>query len=281
MNLFENKNLLNSRIILTIIFLLIYSESSGQAYPSINVSVGISNPSGDLGGDLVTENDSGFIFINPEFLTDNYANTTGITITGVLLIPVDKRGIISALISGSYSYFNIFRGESFGTGIENNLSVPAAYDSRFSVSTAGFGIQVNPLSGNKISPFINSSFTLNILSLSLLKDNYFSAIFNDAFRMGVNTFAGIEVRLNREYSLDISGSYHMSNLFLKSYDGSYESRAEFGRESISINDEQGVFYSNLSSPGSVPYEVNGKTKNANWWSINLGVNIILGSTGKK
>lgn len=281
MNLFENKYIIINSLCLIILLLFKTTESSGQAYPSINVSVGISNPSGELGGNLITENDSGFIFISPEFLTDNYANTTGVTITGVLSIPVDRRGIFSALISGSYSYFNIFRGESFGTGKENNLSVPVAYDSRFSVSTAGFGIQVNPFSGNKISPFINSSFTLNILSLSLLKDNYFSAIFNDAFRMGVNTFAGIAVSLNREYSIDISGSYHMSNLFLKSNDGSYESRAEFGREYISFNDEQGVFYSNLSSPGSVPSTVNGKTKNVNWWSINLGVNIILGNTGKK
>lgn len=272
--------LIRNWITVLIIFINI-NELNAQVSPSLTVSLGLSTPAGEMGGNLVSVSDSGISNISPTFLTDNYGNSTGVTITGSLTIPFEKKAIISALVSGAYTYFNIFRKTEYGAAQQENTTVPVSYDSRFSITTAGFGIELKPIPLSKISPFINSSFTLNILSLSLVKNNYDYAYFNDAFRMGLNTFAGFSYRINYEYSIEIAGSYHMSNLFLKSSDGSYESRAEFGRENIPINDEGGEFYSGLQTNGSIAVIEKGSKKNADWWNINIGVNIVLGKTGKK
>lgn len=264
-------------IVLVLIILLNGMNSvRSQVRPSLSISGGITVPSGEMSGDLIMISDSGLTFINSDFIKNNYAVSTGVTISGSLKIPIDKRGFVSGMLNGAYTYFNAFSSSKLGTTSESGVVVPVRYDNRFSTTTFGLGIELSPSKNSKISPYVNSEFTFNILSLSLLKNDFASALFNDAFRMGLNTGAGVSVKLGDEYSLEIGGNYHMSNIFLKSEGNSYNERVEFGRENIPINDEEGSFYSNLSNPDSVPVQVSGTRKDANWWNFSLGINILLG-----
>ena len=270
------------RILITSVLLIFTIQISyAQISPSLNIISGFSIPAAELTGDLITSNDSGYSFINPAFVRDNYANSTGVLISGNLKIPIEKSGIVNLLFSGSYSFFNVFRRTALGTTIRNNIVIPASYSSRFSVSTFGLGMEIMPLPNAKFSPFINSNFTFNILSLSLAENEFINAIFSDAFRMGVLSSAGMYIKLNHEYSLVLGCSYHLSNLLLRSNEGSLNESVVFGRDNNSINDEEGVFYTNLSSTETFPQQVNGKRKNANWWNINIGINIVLGKSVKK
>lgn len=249
--------------------------------PSLQISIGLAAPSGDLGGNFITTNDSGVSFIDTNFIKNHYGMSPGVTISGILKFPLDNKGIINGIFMGSYSYFNAFKQSILGTTIENNIVVPANFDKRFSTTTFGFGIELSPFPESKVSPFINTNLTLNILSLSIAKNNFTGASFNDAFRLGVLSSTGIQINLNHEYSLLISGSYHLGNLVFKSQSESLSDRLEFNRGNLPINDEEGSFYSNLSNPNLFPTLVKGKTKNINWWSINLGLSIKLGKSNKK
>ncbi|MDQ3019165.1 MAG: hypothetical protein M3R36_01130 [Bacteroidota bacterium] len=264
-----------------IIIFLFAVRSHGQVRPSLQLTFGLAFPGENFAGELVSANDSGISNINPDFIKNNYATSTGATVTGTLKFPIGQSGLISGLFMGSYTYFSAFRRSVLATSIQNGVAVSGTYDNRFSTTTFGFGIEATPLPNSKFSPFINSSFTLNILSLSLKKDDFITALFNDAFRMGVLTNAGLTISLNDEYSLVIGGSYHLSNLFLKSNSSDFEDRITNNRESLPINDKGGEFYTNLSNPGLFPSLVNGTDKNVNWWNLNIGLNILLGKSNKK
>lgn len=261
--------------------ILLTSDCFSQKSPSLKFTVGLAFPSNELDGELVTTNDSGVSFINSEFIKNNYAAGTGATLTGVLKFPIDKQGIVNGNFLGSYSYFNAFRRNFLGTTIENSFTVPVTFDSRFTASTFGLGFEITPLLNSTVSPFVSTNFTLNILSLTAIKNDFIYAFFNDAFRMGLLMNAGTEVKINSEYSFVLSGSYHMSNLFLKSGSENFNDRVEFNRENIPINDEQGKFYTSISNSNSLADLVSGSTKNVNWWNVNLGLNIVLGKSKKK
>jgi len=266
---------------LLLIYLLFPSFSFSQKNPSLKFTVGLAFPSGELDGNLVSTNDSGISFIDPNFIKENYGASAGATLTGMLKFPLEKSGILNGNFVGSYSYFNAFRRSFLGTTIDNNFVVPVTYDSRFTTSTFGFGIEITPVPDSKFSPFINADLTLNILSLSITRNDFNYAFFNDAFRMGLLTNAGVSIKINNEYSLVIGGSYHISNLLLKSSSDEFNDRAEFNRENIPINDKEGMFYTNLSNPNFFSGQVTGKTKNVNWWNFNIGLNIVLGKSNKK
>lgn len=268
---------------LIIIFLISLNNIclSQKKNPSLQIVVGLAFPSGELGGNFVSTNDSGISFIDTNFIRNNYGTSTGVSITGSLKFPLDQRGILSGMLMGSYGYFNAFKQSVIGTTIQNNITVPVTFDKRFSTTTFGFGIEISPLSGSKISPYINTNLTLNILSLSVTRDNFSPALFSDAFRVGLLSNAGIQINLNQEYSVIVSGSYHLANMLLKSHSEGLNERLEFNRSSLPINDEEGTFYTNLSNPNFFPSSVSGSTKNINWWSLNIGLNIMLGDSPKK
>lgn len=104
-------------------------------------------------------------------------------LTGSLNFPFSGSGLFSSLLTGSYSYFNAFKSSIFGTTIENNLSVPVSFDNRISVTTVALGLQVSPAVSPKISPFLNANLGLNILSISLSRNDATSVIFSDAVRL--------------------------------------------------------------------------------------------------
>ena len=256
-------------------------ESSGQSSPSLQFTGGLAFPGSEFAGELVTMNESGDINISSDFIKSNYAVSTGASVTGTIRFPLGKKGLLSTLLTGSYSYFNAFRSSSIGTTIENNISVPVSYDNRFSTTTFAIGLQASPLSESKISPYADANLSLNILSLSLTQNDITSVIFSDAVRMGIITNAGLVFKLNNEYGIILNGSYNLSNLFFKSSSDSYSDRILFNSESNPINDKEGSYYSNLSNPEEPPVQVIGSGKDVNWWSINIGLNIVLGKSGKK
>ncbi len=263
------------------LILLLASESFSQAVPTLQISVGLLYPDKTFKGELVSTNNLGISNINPDFIKNNYAASTGVAITGTIKFPLEHNGIFSGLLVGSYSYFNAFRRSFLGTTIENNISVPVTFDDRFSTSTFGIGIEASPFSSQKISPFLSADFTLNILSLSLSKNDLTSVIFNDAFRMGILTNAGLLIKVSSEYSIVLSGSYDLSNLILKGHSEDINNSIGFNKEGLSINDQQGTYYSNISTPGSLPVLINGNNKNVNWWGLSVGLNIRLGKSKKK
>ncbi len=252
-----------------------------QSRPALQIYAGLAFPQDGLGGDLVMLNDSGISNISSDFVKNNYSVATGATIFGTLKFPLMQTGILNLILVGSYTYFNAFRQSKLGVTVENNLEIPAKFDNRFSATTAGMGVEVSPLGNSKISPFINSSFTINVLSLTLYRNDFSGASFNDAFRMGVLTNAGVSINLSSEYSFLLGMSYHFSNLFLKSHKESFSDRLGFNRANLSINDQEGNFYSNLSDPTSAATLINGNSKNVNWLGFNLGINIFLGKSNKK
>lgn len=267
---------------LVVIILIFHTyRSFSQSSPSLQINIGLAFPQEGLKGELVSTNDSGVSNINGDFIQKNYAASTGATISGNIKFPFGRLGYFKGLITGSYSNFNIFRRNFIGTTYQNNVTVPVSFDSRFSVSTVGLGAELTPLPNSKISPYLNTNFTISILSLSLLKNDVTSVIFNDAFRAGLLTTAGVNVNISSEYSIAIGMGYHLSNIFLKSHKESFGDRIEFNRESIPINDDEGRFYTNLSNPDLVPMLVNGKSKNVNWWNFTIGLNIVLGKSKKK
>jgi hypothetical protein len=81
--------------------------------------------------------------------------------------------------------------------------------------------------------------------------------------------------------VSLHGSYHLSNLFFKSHKNDLLNSLGFNTEQLPINDQEGSFYSNLSNPSSLPTVVNGAKKNVSWWNVNLGINILLGSSSVK
>ncbi|MEP7146867.1 MAG: hypothetical protein ABI792_07645 [bacterium] len=266
--------------VLTLVFFSAINSYS-QTSPSLQLSFGLSFPAGGFKGDLITTNDSGVSFINSDFIKKNYAASTGASASGILKFPIEKKGIISAIVTGSYSYFNAFKRSTLAATIENNITIPVTFDSRLSTSTFGLGIEASPFSNSRLSPFVNGSLTLNIISLTVSKNDFPSVLFNDAFRMGILVNAGVKYKLSTEYSLVIGGSYHMSNLFFKTHKENFGDRIEYNRESVPINDEEGTFYSNLSNPNSAASLVSGSGKKVNWWNFNVGLNIKLGKSEKK
>ncbi|HQY21879.1 MAG TPA: hypothetical protein PLX80_13645, partial [Ignavibacteria bacterium] len=66
----------------------------------------------------------------------------------------------------------------------------------------------------------------------------------------------------------------------KSVHGDFNDRLESNVENLSINDEEGSFYTNLSDPDNGFQLVNGKKKNIDLWSINVGIVIFLGKSKK-
>lgn len=274
--------MIKSLFLSILVFLLLNpSEIYSQARPSLQFNFGLTFPGKSFGGDLVTTNDSGVSFINSDFVKSNYGTSTGVNLTGVLKFPLDQKGVINGVFLGSYSFFNAFRKKFLGTTIQNNVTVPVSFDNRFTVSTFGFGADISPSPNAKFSPFVNANLTLNFLSLTLSKDNLTGAFFNDAFRIGMLLSSGVSIKLGNEYSLIFSGSYHASNLFLKSTNGEYLYRIVFDTDNLPINDEEGRFYTNLSNPNLPPELVEGSTKKVNWWGLNFGVSIMLGKSPRK
>lgn len=261
--------------------LSVTAQSYSQSRPSLQFTAGLAFPGSEFAGELVTVNEAGITYISKEFIKNNYAASTGASVTGTLNFPFGSSGLFSSLVTGSYSYFNAFKSSIFGTTIENNLSVPVSFDNRISVTTFALGLQISPAAGKSISPFLNANMGLNILSLSLSRNDAVNVIFSDAVRMGIITNAGLTYKLNNEYGLIINGSYNMSNLFFKSSSGSYNDRILYYSEGNPVNDKEGSFYTNLSDPDLSPSLVNGSNKNVNWWSINLGLSIMLGKSDKK
>jgi hypothetical protein len=272
------------KIIFLLAALLIAAESYSQKNPSINISVGISNPSGNMSGDLVYVNDEGYMYIDSNFIKTNYSASTGTTVTGSLKFPIDKRGVVNGLLLGSYTNFTAFTSSNFGTReiitTAGPIRVPVTYDHRFTTSTFAFGLDFTPLPEAKFSPFINPNLSLNIISLSISRqDNQLirESNFNDAFRIGALINGGFQYRINNEYSFILSTAYHFANLLLKSNSSGFGERLDLNYSSgLSINDAEGEFWSNLPSPNEQPKLYKGETKNINWWNLMIGLNIKLG-----
>lgn len=268
----------NSGVLMAMLFLLFLKsgESSAQNKPFLQITTGLSFPGNSFAGDLVTTEDNGFIFINEEFIKNNYAASTGVNVSGILKFPLESKGILLAALTGSYSTFNTFRRSNLGITVVNNIEDDVNFESNFSVSTFAMGLEVSPSPNSAVNPFINSSISLNLLALSLTRNDALNVIFSDSFRMGLLSNAGVNIRIDKEYYFTLSAGYHFSNLFFKSGSNTFEDRVTYSRENIPINDEEGNFYTNLSNPNTVPQYVNGTTKKVNWLIINLGINIILG-----
>lgn len=257
------------------------SVSIAQNRPTLTFNIGLAMPGSSFAGELISSNDSGIITINPEFVKSNYAASTGSTVTGTIRFPIGQQGVAGVLLSGSYTFFNAFRRSYLGTTYQSNVVVPVTFDNRLTNSSFSLGFDASPPINEKFRPFANANFTFNILSLTVSRNEIVSLIFSDAFRMGLLFNAGMTMILSDEYSLSLGGSYHMSNMFLRSNKSGYEDRVEFNRGTVPINDEEGSFYTNLSDPNRVSQLVQGTTKNASWWGINLGINIAIGKKKKK
>lgn len=263
-----------------IISFFLQNNLYSQKIPSLQISIGITSPGGDLGGEFISVNDSGYYNISEDFVKNNYGISTGITVAGSIVFPFDEKNLLNFIFSGEYTNMNSFKRSVFGITKVNGIEVPITYDNAFSGSMFGLGLSTNPAVGKKLSLYVNSIMTMNFLSLSFTQNDVFKTYFSDSFRMGIKSGAGINYKLTNEYSLLLGGSYHFTNLFFKSVHGDFNDRLESNVENLSINDEEGSFYTNLSDPDNGFQLVNGKKKNIDLWSINVGIVIFLGKSKK-
>jgi hypothetical protein len=234
------------------------------------------------GPDYVRFDNRGYMYIDSNLIANNYGGKTGLNFFGSAKINFDKYSITRAVGFISYNSFNTFQPKKNGnTTIYVNqgqeMVLPITYNYDFSNLALGFGLEVAPLSfTNVVSPFFNTNVSLNFMSASLerLEGAYdTNRLSMSDFRIGVNFNAGIEVKINNQWGIVGGVKYDLGNLIGKNTNRSISDRYEWGRTNASINDDEGVFWSNIPLPiNGFTREYQSKEKKINWGTIYIGFN---------
>lgn len=270
-------------LLLALLSFMITSNAFSQFdKPIFQLGVGISEPMDDLkGNDYVVYMPNGFMYIDTNFMTNNYAAKTGINIFGSAKINFDKFGITRGVGFISFNSFNTFQSSRSGvTGIliaGDTLPTSVKYNYSFSNFAIGFGFEVAPSAfTNVVSPFAGVNLSLNFMGGELTRtENSYDTnrVGFSGFRIGVNFNGGVEVKLNKNFGIVAGLKYDLGNLLLQNNDRSVSGRVEWGRTNVALNDEEGQFISNIYSPigGQFEYYDN-KEKKVNWGTVYLGLN---------
>lgn len=280
------------KILLLAFFSLVLTSNSFSQFdkPLFQFGIGIAEPMDDLkGDDYVFYAPNGFIYIDTNFIAKNYAAKTGLHFFGAAKINFDKYSITRGVGFISFNTFNTFQSTRTGvTGIliaGDTLPTSVQYDYSFTNFAIGFGFEIAPSAfTNIISPFAGVNLSLNFMGGELTRTEGFNdtnRVGFNGFRLGVNFNGGIEVKVNKNFGIVAGIKYDLGNLLLQSNDRSVSGRIEWGRTGVSLNDEEGQYISNLSSPIGGQFEYyNNEEKKVNWGTIYLGLNFYP-NIGKK
>lgn len=259
--------------------------------PQVQLGFGISEPYNDLKGTYYTTQTLGSFYaltINPDFITNNYGGKTGMNFFGKGKINFDKYSTVRGILSLNFNTFNTFESDKSGNigvqviNLNNKLDTVISsidYNYTFANFGLGLGLEIAPTSfTNLLSPFFGGCMSFNFMNgnLSRTENGRDSVTLNISdFRIGLTFDAGIEAKVSRNVGIALGVKYELGNLFLKNTDGGIADAIEYGKSDGSINDEQGVFYSSIYGPvlTSVRSAVTAKTKEINWGTIYLAVNI--------
>lgn len=280
------------KILLLALFSFLVTSSAFSQFdkPLFQFGIGISEPMDGLkGDDYVVYAPNGFIYIDTNFISKNYAAKTGLQFFGAAKINFDKFSITRGVAFISYNTFNTFQSSKSGvTGIlisGDTLPTSINYNYSFSNFAIGFGFEVAPSAfTNLVSPFAGVNLSLNFMGGELTRtENSYDTnrVGFSGFRIGVNFNGGIEVKVNKNFGIVAGIKYDLGNLLLKNNDQSISGRMEWGRTNIELNDEKGKYYSNIYSPIGGQFEsYTNEEKKVNWGTVYLGVNFYP-NIGKK
>lgn len=261
--------------------------------PSVQISIGISEPFHDMKGTYYTYGtykSFQVLLIDSNLISANYGAKTGVTIFGEGKINFDKYSIFRGLLHLSYNTFNTFEATKSGNGLVTVLDLnnnpdtvvtPVNYNWTFRNFGFGLGLEVAPLSfTNLITPFFNATFDFNFLSATITRtENGVDSLKSDFqdFRMGVGFNGGLEFKINKILGLVVGARYNIANLFGKNTNSSVSSRVVWGSTNASINDGEGYFYSSLGAKveGTPAKLYHSNEKKIGWGTIYLGLNIYF------
>lgn len=282
----------SKNILFFLLFIFTATLSNAQFdKPILQAGFGISEPYNDLKGTYYSSEilrDYYVLTINPDFMTNNYGGKTGIDFFAKGKINFDKYSTVRGIALLDFNSFNTFEsGKSGNIGVQviniNNeldtLLTSINYTYTFNNFGIGLGLEIAPTSfTNLLSPYFGSSLNFNFMDGELARtENGSDSVtlsFSD-FRIGVNFDAGIEAKVSENLGFAIGLKYNLGNLLLKNTNSSIADVVEWGKSNVSINDEEGRFYSTLYEPvlTSVRREYTAKQKEINWGTIYLAVNI--------
>ncbi len=278
-------------LFLFLIFIFADSLKAQFDKPILQLGFGVSEPYNDLKGTYYTNEVLGGYYvqtINPDFMTNNYGGKTGLDFFGKGKINFDAYSTVRGILSLNFNTFNTFESSKSGNigvqvvNINNELdtlltSISTNYT--FNNFGIGLGLEIAPTSfTNLVSPYFGGAFSFNFMSGDLSRTenrvDTVSLTFSD-FRMGVNFEAGIEAKVSKNIGIALGVKYDLGNLLLKNTNSGIADAIEYGKSNASMNDEEGRFFSSIYGPvlTSVRREVQAKTKEVNWGTIYLAVNI--------
>ncbi len=274
---------------------------------SFQITAGIAEPMGDLKGNvpfMYNQKWTGYwlnynnipptvdsttlyniLMTDSNFIKNNYGAKTGITFSGSAKINFDKFNTFRGVASLSFASFNTFESDKSGNTPlllynQGYTYQPVTYSYNFTAVGFGLGLEVAPTSfTNVFTPYFGGSFNFNVLSASFTRAygrDSSKASFGGEFRLGASLYGGLEIKVAKGIDIVAGAKYDFANLLLRTTRSSISDALEFGKTNLSLNDDEGIYYSNLSDPiaGSSGYKTfRTNSKAINYMSFFIGVNI--------
>ncbi len=306
------KNLLFLLLLVLVPFLTAHSQFDKWSF---QIGLGITEPMNDLKGE------SPFVYVpkwtgywlnynnNPptldstifyniiltdsNFLKDNYGVSTGFSFTGAAKVNIDKYNTLRGIVTFAFSSFNTFRADKSGQSpfpVQNQgyQTVSVTYSNSFTAFGLGLGLEVAPTSfTNVFTPYFGATFNFNFLSANLTRSygrDSLKADFGPEFRIGAALHGGLELKVSKGLDIVAGVKYDLGNLLLKNTRSGPQDAINYGKTNLSLNDDDGQYYSNLHDPNGVNKIFNSKNKAINWLTFFLGINFYpseLSPKGKK
>jgi hypothetical protein len=161
-------------------------------------------------------------------------------------------------IIGGVHYTTFTQGAEYS---DTTISVIIDYGMR--IFSFSIGLEYSYVTKtNKINPFINANFTVNLYSgnydETYSDGNTKNLTLKSATRFGARFGGGLDIPLGRRLGAVVGVNYNMANLLGR------ESTGDFGTQ-YSLNDKEGVV-------NDIPY----KNKSINYLNIYIGFSLYLG-----
>ncbi len=232
------------------------------------------------------------ILTDSNFMKENYGVSTGFTLNGAAKVNIDKYNTLRGIITMGFSTFNTFASDKSGSSpfpVQNGYqTVSVTYSNSFTAFGIGLGLEVAPTSFTNIfTPYFGATFNFNFLSANLTRSygrDSLKADIGPEFRIGAAIHGGLELRVSKGIDIVAGAKYDFGNLLLKTTRSGQQDFITYGKTNMSLNDDEGYYWSNLNDPNGVSKMYKTKSKSINWLSFFIGVNIypnILSPKEKK
>ncbi|MCX7832922.1 MAG: hypothetical protein N2490_01770 [Ignavibacteria bacterium] len=214
------------------------------------------------------------------FMKQNYGVGTGFSINGAAKVNIDKYNTFRGIITFGFSSFNSFRADKSGQSPfptnQGFQTVSVTYSNSFTAFGLGLGLEVAPTSFTKVfTPYFGATFNFNFFSANLTRSygrDSLKADFGPEFRLGAAFHGGLELKVSKGIDIVAGARYDLGNLLLKNTRSGQQDAINYGKTNLSLNDEEGQYYSNLHDPNGVNKTFYAKKKSINWLTFFIGLN---------